>query len=68
MNADHPRWEPQPDGSRKKITDGIRITVRPPRAEPRIEHLVAWQEHGETRILGLDAGCWPVYETAFIRQ
>jgi hypothetical protein len=64
-NADHPQWEPQPDGSRTKISDGIRITVRPARAEPRIEHLITWQERRETRILGLDASCTPVYETAF---
>jgi hypothetical protein len=65
MNADHPTWEPQPDGSRKKTTNGIRITLRPSRAQPKIEHLVTWQERGEIRILGLDASCRPVYETAF---
>jgi hypothetical protein len=64
MNADHPTWEPQPDGSRIKITNGIRITLRASRAAARIEHLVAWQERGETRILGLDASCRPVYETS----
>ena len=58
-------WEPRPDGSRMKITDGIRITVRASGAAARIEHLVAWQERGETRILGLDASCRPVYQTAF---
>ena len=47
MNADHRTWEPQPDGSRMKITNGIRITVRASRAAARIEHLIAWQERGE---------------------
>jgi hypothetical protein len=69
MNTDQPAWEPRPDGSRTRITNGIRITVSAPRARTQIDHLVTWQEDGgSVRILGLDAGCRPVYTTTFDRS
>jgi hypothetical protein len=64
MNPDQPAWTPQPDGSRSRTTNGIKITVHAGRAHPRIEHLVTWQEDGSTHILGLDVACRPVYVTA----
>ncbi|HEU4657417.1 MAG TPA: hypothetical protein VFR97_07820 [Capillimicrobium sp.] len=62
MSTDQPAWERRPDGSRVRIANGIKITLRPRR--PEIEHLVTWQEDGTTRILGLDEACRPVYETS----
>jgi hypothetical protein len=62
-----PRWEHQPDGSRTKITNGIRITDRTRRRRAPIEHLLAHEEHGHAVIVGLDALCRPVYVTAFAR-
>lgn len=65
-----PKWEEQPDGSRARLSNGIRIIDRSkqrsiPEPEPTgIEHLVAQQdEGGQVVIIGLDAGCRPVYVT-----
>jgi hypothetical protein len=62
-----PEWEEQPDGSRIRLSNGIRITDRRRASEPsrpEIEHLVADQEPGgAVVILGLDAGGKPVYTT-----
>ena len=62
-----PRWEEQPDGSRVRLSDGIRITDRTPRgaragadehALAAAEHLVTWQEDGgRVVVLGLDERC-----------
>jgi hypothetical protein len=68
MDTDHPPWEPQPDGSWARLTNGIRVTLRGHRPRTAIEHLVTWQEDGSTHILGLDLGCRPVYLTAFSRS
>jgi hypothetical protein len=71
-NTQQPLWEERPDGSRARISNGIRIVDRTARAtgpapEPTgIEHLVTWQEHGGRMvILGLDDTCRPVYTTTF---
>ena len=58
-------WIERPDGSRTKITNGIRIVDRTVRPQPSsIEHLVAWtEEGGRMVVLGLDVGCRPVYTT-----
>ena len=65
-NTQQPMWEEQPDGSRVKMTNGIRIidrTVRTERPKREIEHLVAHEEEGGlVVILGLDAACRPVYQ------
>jgi hypothetical protein len=60
-----PSWEPQPDGSRVRFSNGIRIVDRTRRAAvARIEHLVALQEpDGAVVVVGLDAGCRPIYTT-----
>jgi hypothetical protein len=59
-------WSEQPDGSRVRWDNGIRIvdrTLRPPTTG--IEHLVTWPEQsGQMVIMGLDASCRPVYITA----
>ena len=68
MGIDQPAWELQPDGSRTRMSNGIRITVRGTQSRAHIEHLVAWQEGGDTHILGLDHACRPVYMTAFSRR
>jgi hypothetical protein len=72
-----PQWEQQPDGSRVRFVNGIRIIDRTghaqrelaameqlERAHAAIEHLVALQEpDGQVVILGLDPTCRPVYRT-----
>jgi hypothetical protein len=59
-------WSEQPDGSRVRWDNGIRIvdrSKRRPTAE--IEHLVTWAEQGgQVVVMGLDASCRPVYITA----
>jgi hypothetical protein len=57
-------WSPQPDGSRIRLENGIRIVDRTTRSP--IEHLVTWQDTraGEVVVMGLDARCRPVYITA----
>jgi hypothetical protein len=62
-----PDWELQPDGSRVRVTDGIRIvdrTSQPAAVDDplaAVEHLVTWQEDaGRVVVLGLDAGCRPL--------
>jgi hypothetical protein len=59
-------WSEQPDGSRVRWENGIRIVDRT-RRRPAvdIEHLVTWPEHGgQVVVMGLDASCRPVYITA----
>jgi hypothetical protein len=60
-----PNWEYQPDGSRVRLSNGIRIVDRTSRAAAsRIEHLFALQEpDGAVVVVGLDAGCRPIYTT-----
>jgi hypothetical protein len=59
-----PRWEDQPDGSRVRRSNGIRIVDRTGGAVAlAIEHLVAWEEGDGTVLMGLDAACRPVYVT-----
>jgi hypothetical protein len=67
QNPESPQWQPQPDGSRIRHSNGIRIVDRTrqpalPAVEPSpIEHLVTWQEPGgHVLVLGLDAGCKPI--------
>jgi hypothetical protein len=59
-------WTEQPDGSRVRYENGIRIvdrTTRRPATD--IEHLVTWPEQsGQMVVMGLDASCRPVYITA----
>jgi hypothetical protein len=59
-------WSEQPDGSRVRWDNGIRIvdrTMRIPKNE--IEHLVTWPEQsGQVVVMGLDASCRPIYITA----
>lgn len=59
-------WSEQPDGSRVRWENGIRIvdrTTRRPAAA--IEHLVTWPEqNGQVVVLGLDVSCRPVYITS----
>jgi hypothetical protein len=64
-NRGQPRWEEQPDGSRVRLSNGIRIVDRTSRGavSGAIEHLVAWEEGGGTILMGLDATCRPVYVT-----
>ncbi|MEA2357320.1 MAG: hypothetical protein QOI62_580 [Solirubrobacteraceae bacterium] len=63
----HPKWEEQPDGSRTRKVNGIRIvdrTTAADRDDAAIEHLIAEDEQdGRVRIVGLDAACRPVYVT-----
>jgi hypothetical protein len=65
-SAGRPNWERQPDGSRVRLSNGIRIVDRTSRAAAsRIEHLLAVQERdGAVVVVGLDAGCRPIYTTA----
>lgn len=65
-----PEWRTQPDGSRVRLSNGIRIVDRsaiPQKAlddASSIEHLVTWKdEEGRVVIIGLDAGCRAVYST-----
>ena len=57
-----PDWKDQPDGSRMRVSNGIRIVDRTTRrAEGDVEHLVTWQEDGgKVVVLGLDRACRPV--------
>jgi hypothetical protein len=55
-------WSRQPDGSRIRYENGIRIVDRTTRSP--IEHLVTWQDAGQVVVMGLDARCRPVYITA----
>jgi hypothetical protein len=57
-------WSEQPDGSRARHENGIRIIDRTTRS--RIEHLVTWQDEqaGQVVVMGVDARCRPVYITA----
>ena len=57
-------WSEQPDGSRIRYENGIRIVDRTTRS--RIEHLVTWQDEqaGHVVVMGVDARCRPVYITA----
>jgi hypothetical protein len=59
-------WTEQPDGSRVRWDNGIRIVDRTRRRpETQIEHLVTWPEQsGQVVVMGLDASCRPVYITA----
>jgi hypothetical protein len=59
-------WSEQPDGSRTRRVDGIRIIDRSRRRPAAdIEHLVTWSEpDGQAVVLGLDSVCRPVYITA----
>jgi hypothetical protein len=58
-------WTDQPDGSRVRETNGIRIVDRTAgAARARVEHLVTWQEEGgRVVVLGLDGACRPVTMT-----
>jgi hypothetical protein len=62
----HSDWSEQPDGSRVRWENGIRIVDRTTRrGGPEIEHLVTWPEQGgPVIVMGLDASCRPVYITA----
>jgi hypothetical protein len=67
-HTEQPRWEEQPDGSRMRRVNGIRIVDRRLQSRPQpsspIEHLVASEEEGgRVVIVGLDAACRPVYTT-----
>ena len=57
-------WSEQPDGSRARHENGIRIIDCTTRS--RIEHLVTWQDEqaGEVVVMGVDARCRPVDITA----
>jgi hypothetical protein len=59
------QWKPQPDGSRVRMTNGIRLVDRTtPKSDSDVEHLVTWQEDGgRVIILGLDTSCRPVMVT-----
>jgi hypothetical protein len=59
-----PEWQDQPDGSRVRWENGIRIVDRTRRSRTAIEHLVTWPAAGGRHVvLGLDADCRPVYVT-----
>ena len=71
----HGEWKAQPDGSRVKLSNGIRIVDRsaiPKQAldeASSIEHLVTWQEDdGSVVVIGLDAMCQAVYSTVLKRS
>jgi hypothetical protein len=57
-----PEWTEQPDRSRVRMTNGIRIVDRSAcTTETDVEHLVTWQEDGgKVLVLGLDNACRPV--------
>jgi hypothetical protein len=59
-------WTEQPDGSRVRWDNGIRIVDRTQRlTTPGIERLVTWPDQaGQMVVMGLDASCRPVYITA----
>lgn len=61
---DSTEWQRQPDGSRSRRINGIRVTVgggRRPRDE--IAHLVAHRETGGALVvIGLNHACQPVYQ------
>jgi hypothetical protein len=59
-------WSEQPDGSRVRWDNGIRIVDRTQRRRTAdIEHLVTWPERGgQMLVMGLDASCRPVYIVA----
>jgi hypothetical protein len=59
-------WTEQPDGSRVRWDNGIRIVDRTQRiTTAAIEHLVTWPDRaGHMVVMGLDASCRPVYITA----
>lgn len=62
---EEPTWKTQHDGSRVRLSNGIRIvdrTVSPPAERDRIAHLVTWQDElDQMVVLGLDEACRPVY-------
>jgi hypothetical protein len=74
-NPQDPIWDHRPDGSRVRLSNGIRIVDRTgghgagrpgggDAAGDAIEHLVTWRGEGGTVIvLGLDETCRPVYTT-----
>ena len=66
MGMERNDWTEQPDGSRVRYENGIRIVDRTKRRpETGIEHLVTWPEQsGQMVVMGLDASCRPVYITA----
>ena len=59
-------WNEQPDGSRVRRVNGIRIVDRTTGSRSRIQHLVTWQDEqaGQVVVMGVDARCRPVYITA----
>jgi hypothetical protein len=68
-------WKTQPDGSRVRLSNGIRIVDRsavPNQAADEassIEHLVTWQEDdGTVVVIGLDGACTAVYSTVLKRS
>jgi hypothetical protein len=59
-------WTHQPDGSRVRVTNGIRIVDRTtPRADNSgVEHLVTWQDgDGDVVVVELDDAGLPVSMT-----
>ena len=77
MSEDTPQpdWQTQPDGSRVRLSNGVRIVDRtaiPKRAADEassIEHLVTWQEDdGSVVVIGLDGACQAVYSTVLKRS
>jgi hypothetical protein len=60
------KWTDQLDGSRVRVTTGIRIVDRTRRpVDSVVEHLVTWREDsGTVVILGLDKACRPIALTA----
>jgi hypothetical protein len=62
--VEHNDWKEQPDGTRVRWENGIRIVDRTTR-RPEIEHLVTWPEQGgQVMVMGLDTSCRPIYITA----
>jgi hypothetical protein len=58
-------WTDQPDGSRVRVVNGIRIVDRTTRpVDTGIEYLVTWQDaDGRVVVEGLDETCHPVMRT-----